>query len=273
MSFTDIVSYVGSQSPNGTRKDVAATKADNAAQRSYVDSLCDPEPLRHRHARGVAQVEMDLSHAVLVVRESPRLGTRLDSRVDPLRRLLESKHLQARAPTGKIVFATDQFIMEHFQESDSERYASVYNFGVPIVQTNSVSGRQPRVYQYGGSLVSTEIDGPQFSMWQAAWDNWLRVTKNVTGGARYFLPYVIELTFRDQGRRGYLLSMSKSAQSLIPGQQQFGFSMFVIHEWFRTPTDQRELNEKSSFLQLAEETPLMLDVEPSIRRSLTEFTA
>lgn len=263
MSIESLASYAGTAN-GGFGRDPQTAK--NRNRRREARGACDDEPEAVRLARGHAAREFDHSHAVLVVREAPRLGSKLTGSKDPLRDFLEATNLKHREPTGKIVFATDHFIVDFYQEADSERYTPVYNFGTAIVQTNARSGRQPRMYQYGGQLLSNDIEGSAFSAWQVAWDRWLRVTRNVTGSNRQALPYFIELTYRDQVRRGYLISMNQGAQSLIPGQASFSFTMFVIHEASRSSKRPVRLTEQSGFNRLASESSPTEVTTPIIQR-------
>ena len=267
MGIESLLSYAGTVS-GGFDRDAQAVRLRNQ-QRVVVDP-CSDEPLRVRQRRGHGTREYDFVHAVLVIREAPRVGSVLTGSSDPLRRYLESINLRQREPLGRIVYATDHFLVDFFQETDSERYTPVYNFGTSTVHTNSRSGRQPRMYQYGGQLLSSEVEGSAFSAFQVSWDNWLRVTRNVTGSERHDLPFVVELTYRDQIRRGYLVSMNQGSQSLIPGQSQFAFTMFVIHEAARTPNRPVALQEVSGFRQLSSESVPIETTDPQIVRPSVE---
>lgn len=273
MGIEALATFVGNRQPNGF-----ARRPDQARDRQRRADAFDPcadESPATRFARGEGVREFDHSSAVLVVREAPRLGTRLtQGGRDPIRRHLESINLQSRRPTGKIVFATDQFLLDNLQEGDAERYTPVYNFGTAVVQTSPESGRQPRVYQYAGSLLMSEVEGSDFLKWQVAWDEYLRATRNVVGGARRSLPYVVELSFRDQLRRGYLISMSQGTNSLLPGQGTLAFSMFVIHESRRGIVRPERLGERSRFNRLADTTAFEEEPGASVSRpGVGELTA
>ena len=185
----------------------------------------------HRATLGVGVREDDFRHATLVVREAPRLGATLadDAASDRLRRYLESIDLRPRVPTGRIVFATDDFLMDSFVESDAERFTPVYNFATPVVQT-AHGGRQPRMYQYQGSLLRSAIEGSSYAAFRAGWDAWLRATKLVAGVARRDVPYVVELSYLDQLRRGYPVAVQFDRPATPDSRVGFALTLFVVHE-------------------------------------------
>lgn len=172
---------------------------------------------------------IDREHAVLAIREAPRLGADVTSDLT-LRRYLETTELAYRAPTGRVVYATDDFLMTTVQEVDSERYSIIYNFGNPVVQTSSKSGRQPRLFNYQGSLLINKVEGSSAARFEEAWEKELRGTVMVNGQARAQVPYVAELLYRDQRRIGYLTSMNKSRSADSPNSVVFSFELFVIHQ-------------------------------------------
>lgn len=204
----------------------------------------------------------DLAHAVLVVREAPRLGARLTSEDDRLRRYLEAQRLRTRAPTGRIVFATDHFLMDSFSEPDSERFTPVYNFASPCVQSSSDSGRSPRLYQYQGSLLSAAVEGSAYAEFRAGWDDWLRATALVGGAARQAVPYVVELTYRDQLRRGYPTIVQFDRAANHPSRVGFGLSLFVVHESFRD-TPPRRPPTSAEFRRQVAESPSVAPLPPA----------
>lgn len=176
-------------------------------------------------------------HAILLVREAPRLGAVVSGAGATLRRRLEARQLVDRPPLGRIVFATDHFLLDGATESDQERFSIIYTLRSPIVQTAARSGRVHRTYSYNGRLLINAQEGSQFTAWQLAWDRWLRASRQVMANDRRALetPYVVELIYRDQKRRGYLLSCQRTADAQLPGEARFSFTMFVVHEALLTP--------------------------------------
>lgn len=184
----------------------------------------DVRLIKRRQLKGSATRDYDSKHAVLTVRESPRLGTTAQPE---FARFLESLEQQARFPTGKIVFATDNFLMSFVSEQDTERMVPVYNFGPAFVQTTGDHGRQPRLFNYGGMLLINDVEGSAFTEFRLAWEKYLRMS--VQTESTNLVPLVCELTYRDQIRRGYLTRVDYTLQSQQPGMVQFNFTMFVVH--------------------------------------------
>lgn len=226
MSVEDLVSFLAAKRPTSP-----LPPRPVASRRPTGDEI------RARLGPG-AEVD-DLKHAVLVVREAPRLGARLMPTDDRLRRYLETQQLRPRAPTGRIVFATDHFLMDALTEPDSERFSPVYNFATPFVQSSSSSGRSARIYQYQGSLLASAVEGSAYAAFRAGWDDWLRVSALVGGEARRTIPYVAELTYRDQIRRGYPVAVQFDRAAQHPSRVGLGLSLFVVHEASRDPEPPR----------------------------------
>lgn len=216
MSGNDLIQFAASQSG-----DVVTVVSQT--QISHLDD----NPVKDALGQGVKSV--DLNHAVLVIREAPRLGADV-TKDQTLRAHLEAKEVVTRPPTGKIVFATDDFLLEGMSEPDNERYSVVYNFGNPAVQTSSPSGRRHRLFSYQGSLLINAIEGSSSSRFIAAWEKYLRGSVGVNGDARRDIPYVAELTYRDQVRRGYMTALTRNRSSAYETHMSFSMEMFVIHQ-------------------------------------------
>jgi hypothetical protein len=168
------------------------------------------------------------SNAIFVVREAPRLGARAADVGRAVVDLLVSRNLVARAPTGRIVFATDDFIVDTAQEQDQERFTIAYTLASPTVQV-AASGRQPRLYTYTGAFLHNLQGKSGLSRWLSAWEEWLRATASLRGEARRISPYVAEIYYRDQLRRGYLVSMAFERSADQPARSSFSVTMFVVH--------------------------------------------
>ncbi len=169
------------------------------------------------------------AHALLVVREAPRTGERVTKRGGSGSTLAAAKNLQPRNPVGKIVFASDDFIVDVIQETDQERYSVSYTFADPVVQAAS-EGRQPRLYTYAGTLLINGVLGSALARWLPAWETWLRATANLRGADRRATPWVAEISYRDQFRRGYLVNTAFERSSELPGRASFSLTLFVVHE-------------------------------------------
>jgi len=186
---------------------------------------------REQHVR--AAREYDERHAVLLVREAPRFGATLangDGR--SLRGYLESRQQIYRPSTGKIVFATDHFLLDAVSEAQQERQTVLFNYRTPIIQTSAASGRRPRVYSYIGHLLLNDVEPSALSEWKSAWENYLRCSRSVVDAGRRdrAIPLVVELWWRDQIRRGYLLTQALDTHSLTEVSATVSFDMFVIYQ-------------------------------------------
>lgn len=245
--------------------------------------LDDPySPMRYRaptqkeirDLRGTGIVEFDFCHAVLCVREAPRLGARVSfDKQDPLRRYLENKNTETRSPTGKIVFATDNFLMTSFVELDSERFIPVYNFSTPVVQTSSSSGRSTRVYNYQGTLLFNSIEGSSYAEFQIAYLDWLRASACLVGTDRQLVPYVVELTYRDQIRRGYLLSLTIDHAATVEHGVSFSFTLFVVHESSKAVVEPTLTGSKTKLQKAVETSQKVTDAPVWKKPAVEEFTA
>ncbi len=169
------------------------------------------------------------AHAAIVVREAVRSGSRVSARGGTERNLSEARGQLPTSLSGRVVFASDDFIIDAVQETDQERYSVAYTFSTPVVQT-AAGGRQPRLYTYAGSLLSGAVGGSALDRWLAAWEDWVRATANLRGVERRAAPWVVEISYRDQFRRGYAVSTSIDRSADIPGRSSFSLTLFVIDE-------------------------------------------
>lgn len=233
MALTDLMGFVSKAIPKAYRDSVSSFR-----QRDELQDVSD------YLGRGVGP--SDERTAVLVIREAPRIGARVGAGTT-LRRYLESIEAVSRVPTGRIIFATDDFIVEDMQESDAERYSIAYNFGSPVVQTSSGSGRNPRFYSYQGSFLSNRTEGSSSVRFSEAWEKYLRGSANVNGEFRADIPYVAELIYRDQIRRGYLTALTRQRTSEFDTYTSFNLEMFVIHQASFTVSRQRSVFFGSEF--------------------------
>ncbi len=178
--------------------------------------------LRRRDRLGETQTETITDPAVLVVR---KIALDVDSSYASYRRLrvFESGLTQQAvlASGGDVLFATDHFILQQVTESDDEKIGPTYTFGQVKL---FCGGRNPKMYSYGGHLVDNSIDGSAKSQWMDVYNRFLRGSKCVQNNA------FVELYYRDQIRRGYLLHTNLTESSQQPNRAQFAFSMHVIAE-------------------------------------------
>lgn len=124
-------------------------------------------------------------------------------------------------PDG-LICATDYFILVSIDESDQEKIAPVFTFGDPVLFGGTE--RQPRIYSYSGILVDSQTGGPGAAYWRAMYERYFRGSKCAE------MKAVVELLFRDQWRRGYIVGTRPSISSDRPQMTQFSFVMFIIDE-------------------------------------------
>lgn len=190
-----------------------------------------PPPVDPKADLGRKLREYDERHAMLLVREAPRIGA--SASADPsLRRYLEASGRAYRAPTGRLVFATDHFLLDAATEMRRERATVVVNFGRPVVQSSSRSGRGPRVFSYVGRFLFNDVEPHAVAEWTDAWERYLRASRALYAveRAERAVPLVAELRWRDRFRRGYLVRQSIDTDALNPQTAAVSFDMFVVDE-------------------------------------------
>lgn len=131
---------------------------------------------------------------------------------------------------SKIKAASDNFVIMHFNESDQERTAIQYTFGSASLFVGP--GRAPRIYSYGGALVDSKNSGKQIAHWLRMYNRYWRATASTAGDING--AWLINLSFRDQFRKGYIVNTKLDYDASKPLIAQFSFSMFVISEGANT---------------------------------------
>jgi hypothetical protein len=178
--------------------------------------------MSRRSKIGESQTDTVTDPAVLVVR---KISLKPDGTLDSFRRMgILENSLQPNAVLasgGDILFATDKFLLQQVTESDEEKIGPTYTFGQVKL---FCGGRNPKMYSYGGHLVDNSIEGSAKAQWMDAYDRHLRGSKCARNNA------FVELYYRDQIRRGYLLHTNLTESSQQPNRAQFAFSMHVIAE-------------------------------------------
>jgi hypothetical protein len=134
--------------------------------------------------------------------------------------LLVVKEIGSAYSSGKILCATDQFLLTGMNESDQERFSMAYTIADPVLRGGR--GRRPRMYAYTGILVDTEKDGSGIAVWRWVYENYLRASSCVN------LNAVIEFTFRDQYRKGFITTCNLSYDANNPQRAALMWTMFVI---------------------------------------------
>jgi len=124
-------------------------------------------------------------------------------------------------PDG-LICATDYFILTAVDQSDQEKLAMVFSFGDPILYGGTE--RQPRIYSYSGFLVDTQQSGSGAALWRSMYERYFRGSKCVE------MKAIVELLFRDQWRRGYIVGTRPSLSADRPQMTTFSFVMFITDE-------------------------------------------
>ena len=122
--------------------------------------------------------------------------------------------------TDEILCTTDQFLLTGINESDQERFSMGYTLGDPVLRGGR--GRRPKMFAYTGMLVDSEKDGSGIFIWRSVYEDYLRASSCVN------LFAIIEFTFRDQYRKGYMTSCTLQYDANHPQRAGLMFTMFVI---------------------------------------------
>jgi len=121
---------------------------------------------------------------------------------------------------GKILCINDHFLLTGMNESDQERFSMAYTLGDPVLRGGR--GRRPRMFAYTGILVDTLKDGSGIGIWRYVYENYLRASSCVNKDA------IVELTFRDQYRKGYVTMCDLQYNANNPQRAGIMWTMFVI---------------------------------------------
>lgn len=125
-------------------------------------------------------------------------------------------------PVLPITTTLDYIILQTVTEAYVDRMSPNYSFGASVLST---SGQDARQFVYSGCVIADQTTGDNASRLARAYDNALRASELVSGDR----PRFVELTYRDQIRRGYLTSFSSSADANQRNKVNFTFSMFVFN--------------------------------------------
>jgi hypothetical protein len=134
--------------------------------------------------------------------------------------LIVVREIPTEFSSGKILCVTDHFILTGMNESDQERFSMAYTIGDPVLRGGR--GRRPRMYAYTGVLVDTEEDGSGISLWRVIYEKYLRASSTVN------LKAIIEFTYRDQYRKGYITGCRLNYNANQPQRAGLMWTMFVI---------------------------------------------
>lgn len=127
--------------------------------------------------------------------------------------------------TGKILCASDHFILASLSEPDQERSSFRLTFGDPTLFVGA--GRNPRLFAYSGFLVDSLSSGPGIAQWRKMYDEYFRGTQCAKKRA------AIQLLTRDFSRKGFMMSCAIAPDATRPQIASLSFNMFVIGEYHR----------------------------------------
>lgn len=134
--------------------------------------------------------------------------------------LLVVREVGSAYGSGKILAVNDHFLLAGINESDQERFSMAYTIGDPVLRGGR--GRRPRMFAYTGLLVDTEKSGSGITIWRYVYEKYLRASSCTNINA------VIEFTYRDQYRKGFIISCNLSYDANNPQRAGLMWSMFVI---------------------------------------------
>lgn len=166
-----------------------------------LEILAEPTPADQ--GQHIVQ-EYDQGYALLVVKKVPSEATGKPSWRNE----------------GQILCVTDHFLLTGMNESDQERFSMAYTIGDPVLRGGL--GRRPRMYAYSGILVDTEKDGAGIAIWREIYEKYLRASSCVN------LTAIVELTFRDQYRKGFVTTCNMLYSANNPQRAGLSFVMFVV---------------------------------------------
>lgn len=137
--------------------------------------------------------------------------------------------------SGEQVFATDQFVLMNISENRAYRNVPIYTFGKPLLFSPDVAN--VRVFEYTGVILNNQLDGDVRNQQWQNWNRYLSLTQAVIGKNPESInpeesPLIMNLTFRNMIRTGYLLNFRTNVDANLPTQSTFGFSMFITSESF-----------------------------------------
>lgn len=134
--------------------------------------------------------------------------------------------LRGEAPRELI----DYVLLQSCTEVYLDRLSPTYTFGAPMIHTSGVDARQ---FVYTAYLVPNEREGDFAARFIEKYETLLRASSLIKYDERGVVvgTVLVELTYRDQVRRGYITSLSSQRDSQLPNAVAITFSMFVIDQY------------------------------------------
>jgi len=230
-SIDDVLSGTGPD-------DTDLTQGPQVSSSDDYEIVLGYDPADYRHLGAAMGAEYDKVPATLVVRDIGDAATAQEGIIDAASTALAQVlpfplGLVANAgleiALSPIVFITDKLILTSAVEPRSARSAMVMSFNQPTVYT---SGMQPYIFRYAGHVLINELDGDGRNQFYAAYREYLRASASLVGAERQTMPWVVELTFRDMFRAGYVVDLSMSINAAEPSKADISFTLFVIDDRF-----------------------------------------
>lgn len=125
---------------------------------------------------------------------------------------------------GNVVI--DYLLLQGIAETFVERVSPMYSFGSSLLYT---AGSDAKSFSYSAVILSDKITGDNATRFTKSYKNALRASELVNPEN----PGYVELSYRDQIRRGFLTQLSVQKNSDRPNEVTINFSMFVA-DYFST---------------------------------------
>lgn len=132
--------------------------------------------------------------------------------------------------SGATVFSSDQFIISRVSETRMFRHSPIFTFGQPQVFTPNV--RAIRSYQLAGYVLLDHVSGDTRNQLWKRWDSTLRASAMLVGKERQESPHILDISYRNCLRSGYLTDFQLTPQSQTENQVDLTMSMFIVTESF-----------------------------------------
>jgi hypothetical protein len=126
-----------------------------------------------------------------------------------------------QAKNDAILFETDKFLLTDLHETQDCRQAPVFVMTQALMYT---SGRTHSMGAYNGKFLLNDSDGDSRSEFERDYHEFLKsdACLNRPEGAAY-----VQLNYRDQVRRGYIIAFEFNTIASEPNTSTFSFTMFI----------------------------------------------
>jgi len=120
-------------------------------------------------------------------------------------------------------------ILQSCTEAYIDRVSPTYTFGAPMVHSSGTDARQ---FVYTAFLIPNEREGDYAAKFADEYEFLLRASALIGHDKLSTVPgnLLIELSYRDQIRLGYITSLTAQRDSQLPNAVAITFSMFVVDQ-------------------------------------------